>query len=93
VISRRTARQALLATTAHRGTPVQPLSAAIGNFAALRRQTFDAYRMNMGDVGLQLPSDLRTVVSAVTAFADPLVTYAGETTWQPAERRWDPLPN
>jgi len=49
--------------------------------------------MNMGEVGLQLAADLRTVVSAVTAFADPLVTYAGETTWRPTERRWIPLPN
>jgi hypothetical protein len=93
VISNRTARQALLATTAHRDTPVQPLSAAIGDFADLRRQTFEAYHMSMGDAGLQLPADLRIVVSAVTAFADPLVTYAGETTWQPTERRWSPLPN
>ena len=59
VISHRTARQALLATTAHRGTPVQPLSAAIGDFADLRRQTFEAYRAGLGSPGLQLPADLR----------------------------------
>ena len=47
-IAHRTARRALLATTAHRGTPIQPLSQAIGNFGDLRRQTFDAYRSSLG---------------------------------------------
>ena len=36
VISHGTARQALLATAAHLGTSVQPLSAAVGGFAKLR---------------------------------------------------------
>jgi hypothetical protein len=92
-ISHRTARQALLATTAHRGTSVQPLSAAIGNFADLRRQTYDAYRASLGSPGLQLPAKLGSLVRAVTAFADPLAAHSGETTWQPTERRWSRLPN
>lgn len=93
VISHRTARQALLATAAHRGTPVQPLSAAVGGFADLRRQTFEAYRAGLGGPCLQLPADLESLVSAVTAFADPLAAHNGETTWQPTERRWSRLPN
>jgi hypothetical protein len=92
-IAHRTARRALLATAAHRGTPLQPLSRAIGNFADLRRQTFDSYRSTLGDVGLQLPADLKTVVNAVTTFADPLATDAGQATWQPIERQWSQLPN
>ena len=93
VVSHRTARQALLATAAHRGTPVQPLSAAVGGFARLRRQTYDAYRTGLGVSGLQLPADLESLVSAVTVFADPLATRMAETTWQPAERQWSRLPN
>lgn len=92
-MTHRTARRALLATAAHRGTPVQPLSQAIGNFADLRRQTFDAYRGSLGDFGLLLPADLKTVVNAVTNFADPLASAAGRAVWQPIERQWRPLPN
>lgn len=92
-ISHRTARQALQATAAHRGTLVQPLSAAVGGFAKLRRQTYDAYRTGLGSPGQQLPADLESLVTAVTAFADPLAADNGETTWQPAERRWSRLPN
>ncbi len=89
----RTAREALLATAAHRGTTVQPLSAAIGNIADLRARTFVAYRASLGASGLRLPADFLTVVNAVTAFADPLATDAGGVTWQPMERRWNQLPN
>jgi hypothetical protein len=42
IISHGTARQALLATAEYRGIPVRPLSDVIGNFASLRRQTFQA---------------------------------------------------
>lgn len=92
-IAHRTARRALLATTAHRGTPIQPLSQAIGNFADLRRQTFDAYRSSLGDVGLQLPADLNTVVNEVTTFADPLAYDNDAASWQPTTRRWSRPPN
>jgi hypothetical protein len=71
VISHRAARLALLATAAHRGIPVRPLSAAVGDFATLRRQVFQAYRAGLGDSGLQLPADLASLVRAVIAFADP----------------------
>jgi hypothetical protein len=93
IISHETARQALLATAAHRGTPVQPLSAAVGGFAGLRRQTYEAYRAGLGTPGLRLPADLKSLVTAITAFADPLASRTGETTWQPGERRWSRLPN
>jgi hypothetical protein len=93
LISHRTAREALMATASHRGTAVRPLSAAIGGFADLRRQTYNAYRAGLAGPGLQIPADLGSLVTAVTAFADPLATPSGETTWQPAERRWRRLPN
>jgi len=89
----RTAREALLATAAHRGTTVQPLSGAAGNIADLRGRTFVAYRASLGNVGLRLPADFLTVVNAVTAFADPLATDAGDAAWQPAERQWSRLPD
>ena len=94
VISHSTARQALLATAAHRGVSVQPLSAAVGDFPDLRRRTFDAYRAGLGSSGLLLPAELTSLVNAVTAFADPLAAaHAGEAMWQPTERQWRRLPN
>lgn len=92
-VTYRSAREALLATAAHRGTLVQPLSDVTGNIASLRSQTFEAYRTSLGNAGLQLPNDFQAVVSAVTAFADPLASDAGDAIWQPAERRWSLLPN
>ena len=92
-INYRTARQTLLTTAAHRAISVQPLSAAVGGFAGLRRRTYGAYRTGLGSPGLQLPADLESLVGDVTAFADPLAANNGETTWQPAERRWSRLPN
>ena len=93
VVTHRTTRRALVATAAYRGTPVQRLSDALGNFTDLRRQTFDAYRMSLADGGRQLPADLKTLVSAVTTFADPLAAEADQATWQPTERQWSLLPN
>jgi hypothetical protein len=87
-IAHHTARRALLATAAYRGMPVQPLSNVIGNFVDVRRQTFDAYRMRLGDAGLQIPQDLKTVVRAVTTFADPLTRDAAAATWHPTKRHW-----
>jgi hypothetical protein len=88
-LTRSMARSALLATTGYRDTPLQRLSDAIGNFADLRQQTFAAYRSNLGGVGLLLPADLAEVVTAATAFADPLAsTDAVEGTWLPAKRLW-----
>jgi hypothetical protein len=93
ILDHRTTRQALLATAAHRGTPIQPLSAAAGDFARLRSQAYEAYRAGLGNSGLRLPADLESLVTAVTAFADPPATSIGDTTWQPGERRWRQLPN
>jgi hypothetical protein len=93
VIAHRAARQALAATAAYRGIQVRPLSESLGNFADLRNQTFEAYRVRLGDVGAHLPADLRALVEAVTAFADPLTADAGEATWQPTERHWRLMPN
>jgi hypothetical protein len=81
----------VLATAAHRGTPVQPLSAAVGGFAGLRHETYRAYRTGLGTFGLQLPGDLKSLVTAVTAFADPLASHTGATTWHPSGRRWSRL--
>jgi hypothetical protein len=92
VIRHRTARLALLATAAHRGIRVQPLSTAIGDFTVLRRQVFQAYRTGLGNSGLQLPADITSLVRAVTAFADPLAERSEERLWQPSEREWVQLP-
>lgn len=65
-----------------------PLSAAVGNIVDLRGQAFGAYRASLGDAGLHLPTDFRSIVNAVTAFADPLAADADDSAWQPTERRW-----
>jgi hypothetical protein len=91
-VAHRPAREALLATAAYRETPVQPLSDVIGNIATLRNRSFEAHRMSLADAGLQLPADFSAVVSAVTAFADPLASDAGDAIWHPTQRRWSPLP-
>jgi hypothetical protein len=88
VVKQKTARKALLATAAFRGTPVQPLSDAIDNLVDLRSRTFDAYRNSLGHLGPQLPDNLQEVVTAVVTFADPLATDSSEKTWQPAARQW-----
>src|SRR5258708_5185931 len=88
VIAHRTARQALLATAAYRGTPVQPLSDAIENLVDLRSRTFNAYRNTVGNLGQRLPDSLQEVVTAVVTFADPLAKDSSGTTWQPTARQW-----
>lgn len=88
VITHRTARKALLATAAYRGTPVQPLSDVIGNLIDLRNRTFNAYRNSLGNLGQRLPDSLQEVVTAVVTFADPLAEDSSRTTWQPTARQW-----
>lgn len=88
-----TARSALLATAAYRGTPVKRLSSAVGNFADLRSQAYAAYRYGLGDAGEGLPAGLPALMDAVTAFANPLAIDIQEAVWRPDERRWTQLPN
>jgi len=65
-------RDTLLATTAYRGTPLEPLSSAVGDLVVLRRATYTAYRVSLGRDGQQLPEQFADVVAAVAVFADPL---------------------
>ncbi len=84
-----TAREALLATTAFRGTELAPLSSVLDNFIELRRVTYSAYRASLGTAGEYLPIDLSLVVTAVIAFADDLASTAHEAaTWSPQQRQW-----
>lgn len=84
-----TAREALLATAAFRGTTLAALSTAVDNLADLRQQTYAAYRVNLGTAGEDLPANFSEVVEAVIAFADVLAseTLPG-TTWSPQQRQW-----
>lgn len=77
------AREALLATAAHRQIAVVPLSTAIGNLIEMRAGSYTAYRSGLGPDGQQLPADFEIVVRAVAAFADRLVEDG-----EPA-RRWN----
>src|SRR5487761_311935 len=93
-VAHSTAHAALLATAAFRGTPVEPLSGSVGNLAALRRRTYDAYRASLGASGLRLPADFQIVVAAGAAFADALAAEAEATSvWDPRQRGGAPLPS
>jgi len=88
-IDQRAARDALLATAAFRGTVLVPLSFAVDNIAGLRRQTYLAYRRNLGQAAQALPAEFGEIVGAVTAFADGLVAAAPPgTVWSPQQWRW-----
>jgi len=83
-----TARNALIATATYRGTPVRPLSDAVGNLVDLRGPTFDAFRASLGATGLLLPDSLQKVVYAVVAFADAPAEDGKYVMWRPTERQW-----
>jgi hypothetical protein len=84
-----TAREALLATAAFRGTTLAALSSAVDNLADLRQQTYAAFRANLGTAGEDLPANFSEVVEAVIAFADVLASESlPGTTWSPQQRQW-----
>jgi Nucleotidyl transferase AbiEii toxin, Type IV TA system len=89
IVAHDTARAALLATAAFRGTELVPLSASIDNIVGLRRQTYVAYRAALGAAGEHLPDDFALVVAEAVAFADRLTEAAPTgTMWNPQRRRW-----
>jgi Nucleotidyl transferase AbiEii toxin, Type IV TA system len=79
-----TARAALLATVAFRGTELAPLSASVANLVDLRRQTYIAYRASLGAAGQHLSDDFAVVVAAAAAFADRLTCGSGRNGVEPA---------
>jgi len=84
-------RAAIEATTSFRGTTVGPLSAEIGALVTARDGTYRAYRRQLGPSGDDLPESFDEVVTAVIAFADPVIDRASALRlWNPAERRWEP---
>ena len=83
------AREALLATSNHRGADVVALSRAIGDFVGWRGRAYAAYRAGLGPDGTRLPEDFGMVVNAVVAFADRLAEEAPSTTrWDATTRQW-----
>jgi len=83
------AREALLATSHHRGADVVALSSAIGDVVGLRGRAYAAYRTGLGPDGTRLPEDFGMVVNAVVVFADRLAEEAPSTTrWDASTRQW-----
>lgn len=83
-------RAALLATAAHRGTALIPMSDALGNLVELRARTYAAYRSALGPDRAHLPDDFDVVVRAVATFADRLVEPDGQSLhWNPRIRDWE----
>ena len=81
-------RAAIDATAAHRNEDIRPLSDAIGDIAALRANTWAAYRRNLGPDGEQLPLNFAEVVGAVVAFSDPVLADPPAATWNAATTSW-----
>lgn len=79
--------RALTATAAHRGVPLRPLSAVVGDLASARAAAYSAFRRRLGADGSHLPSSFDEVVSAVVRYADPLVS-GGVSSWDPVTRSW-----
>lgn len=84
----RQARDALLATAAYRAVNLQPLSIAVGELATIRAGTYRTYRAGLGTDGTDLPESLTEVITAVIAFADPLVQDVPRHSWNPTTRDW-----
>jgi hypothetical protein len=83
------AREALLATSHHRGADVVALSSTIGDIVGMRGRAYAAYRTGLGPDGTRLPEDFGMVVNAVVVFADRLAEEAPPTTrWDPSTRQW-----
>ncbi|HJQ47000.1 MAG TPA: nucleotidyl transferase AbiEii/AbiGii toxin family protein [Amycolatopsis sp.] len=86
-----TVRDALMATGKFRGTPLQPLSAAIDDLADLRHATYTAYRTSLGADGEHLPQAFSTIVDTVATFADHLIEAQPlSTTWHAQDQSWHP---
>jgi hypothetical protein len=83
-------RAALLATAGFRGTALAPLTAVVDNLVDLRRATYAAYKISLGSDGNGLPADFGDVVSAVAAYADPLIASMTKiSVWNAGRRRWE----
>jgi len=89
------AHDALLATASHRRIALRPLSDAIGQLATTRAGDYRNFRARLAIDGSDLPRDFADVITAVVAFADPLIQGPPQNAWNPATRRWsssDPSP-
>ncbi|WP_434450545.1 nucleotidyl transferase AbiEii/AbiGii toxin family protein [Lentzea sp. E54] len=88
-VSYESARSALEATTRHRGVDIRPLSAVVGDLAALRQQAYSAFKKRLGPDADHLPDGFGDVVAAVIEFVDPLAAGGGATRWNPDVRKWN----
>lgn len=61
------------------------------SFASFAGSACTAYRTSLGADGNDLPESIGNLVTAVTAFADPLVDpERNNATWRATDRRWTP---
>lgn len=83
-------REALEATTAHRGVQLRPLSEAVSNLGSVRAATYAAYRRRLGVDAGPLPSEFAVVVAAVIRFADAVLagTLDPGSRWHAPSRTW-----
>jgi hypothetical protein len=81
--------RALLTAADFRGATIAPLSVVLDEIVELRAATYTAYRTGLGTAGLHLPESLADVVTAVVAFADPLIRRTHSSpTWRARQRHW-----
>ena len=77
-----------MATAAYRAVNLRPLSIAVGELATIGAGAYRTYRAGLGTDGADLPDSLTEVITAVTAFADPLVQDVSRHSWNPTTRDW-----
>lgn len=82
---------ALRRTSQHRGIQLAPLSQRIGSLVEIRSRNYQTWRRRQAVDTRFYPSDLRTVVNDVTAFADPVLTDDNfQAHWRCKDRTWGP---
>ena len=64
-------------------------SIAVGQLAPTRAGAYRTYRAGLGTDGTDLPDSLTEVITAVTAFADPLIQDVPRHRWNPTTRELD----
>lgn len=81
-------RAALQATARHRGSELRPLAGLLDGLGPNRQGAWSAYLTRSG-LADALPTDYTETITAVAAFADPLLSDpVSNGRWDPATRRW-----
>jgi hypothetical protein len=79
---------AISATAAHRGVAVRRLRPQLDGFAAIRQNSYAAWRRRQGQGFTSYPADFADLITRITAFSDPLLHGDTVTHWSAADNHW-----